>query len=201
MLRVEENQVIIGVQIDVGGLPLTAKGLATTRSAKHNPVGALEVFAVCQYHAVGGGIQPIVDAAGLEHLAGTERQKDCRPAGGKPTLDLHLIDTDRQCGHKALFLLVVQTDEVAVMGIGDTVCGVNQVLQLLTGGCRMGNEDRDKKHLFIVVLQILQKLLGFLTEGHKVGRQNVHIKAGTNRSFLLVDFCLVQIAQFPLDHL
>ena len=83
------------------------------------------------------------------------------------------------------------------MGIGDTVCGVNQVLQLLTGGCRMGNEDRDKKHLFIVVLQILQKLLGFLTEGHKVGRQNVHIKAGTNRSFLLVDFCLVQIAQFP----
>lgn len=70
MLRVEENQVIVGVQIDVGGLPLTAKGLTAARGAKYNPVGALEAFAVCQYHAVGGGVQSVVDAAGLEHLAG-----------------------------------------------------------------------------------------------------------------------------------
>ena len=201
MLRIEENQVIVGVQIDVSSLPLTAKGLTAARGAKYNPVGALEAFAVCQYHAVGGGIQPVVDAAGLEHLAGTERQENCCPAGGKPTLDLHLIDTDRQCGHKALLLLVVQTDEVAVMGIGDTVCGVDQVLQLLAGGCRMGNENRDKEHLFVVVLQILQQLLGFLAEGHKVRRQNIHIKPGTNRPFLLIDFRLVQITQFTLDHL
>ena len=65
----------------------------------------------------------------------------------------------------------------------------------------MGNENRDKEHLFVVVLQILQQLLGFLAEGHKVRRQNIHIKPGTNRPFLLIDFRLVQITQFTLDHL
>ena len=50
-----------------------------------------------------------------------------------------------------------------------------------------------------MVLQILQKFLGFLSECHKIRRQDVHIKAGTDGPFLLVNLCLVQIAQFTLD--
>ena len=63
----------------------------------------------------------------------------------------------------------------------------------------MDNQDCDHKHFLVMVLQILQKFLGFLSECHKIRRQDVHIKAGTDGPFLLVNLCLVQIAQFTLD--
>ena len=63
----------------------------------------------------------------------------------------------------------------------------------------MDNQDCDHKHFLVMVLQILQKFLGFLAECHKVGRQDVHIKTGADSPFLFVDLCLVQITQLALD--
>ena len=56
ILRIEEQNVIRGMQIDVCRFPLAAKGFTGTGSAKHHSVGALERFAVSQNHPVCGGV-------------------------------------------------------------------------------------------------------------------------------------------------
>ena len=144
-------------------------------------------------------VHTIVQSAWLEYLTGTERQEDCRSACGKPPLNFHLIDTQRERGQIALFLLIVQPDQVTVVGVGDTIHRIDDVFQLLFRGGGMHQKDCDHEHLFIMVLQILQQLFRFLAERHQIGRQNIHIETGAHRPLLFVNLCLVQIAQFPLD--
>ena len=56
ILRIEEQNVIRGMQIDICRFPLAAKGFTGTGSSKHHSVGTLERFAVSQNHPVCGGV-------------------------------------------------------------------------------------------------------------------------------------------------
>ena len=147
---------VIGGKKGIGHLALCKEGFSAARCAQHDPVGAFEGFPVCQDDVLRLRIDTVVKAARLEHLTGAERQKDCRPAGGKAALDLHLVHTQGQGRYKTLFLLIVQPDQVAVVGVGDAVHRIDDVFQLLFGWRGMHQKDCDHKHLFIVVLQILQ---------------------------------------------
>ena len=116
-------------------------------------------------------------------------------------MDFHLVHAQGQGRHKALFLLIVQPDQVAVVGVGNAVHRIDDIFQLLFGGRGMHQKDCNHEHLFIMVLQILQQFFRFLPEGHKVRGKNVHVKAGAHRPFLLVNFGLIQVTQLPFDGL
>ena len=69
----------------------------------------------------------------LEKLLRDKGHKHRHVGGGKAALNLYLVDTQRQAGHKALFLLVVQPDKGTVVLLGHT-CGLEHIVaQFLLG--------------------------------------------------------------------
>jgi len=69
----------------------------------------------------------------LEKFLRDKGHKHRHVGGGKAALNLYLVDTQRQAGHKALLLLVVQPDKRAVVLLGHT-CGLEHIVaQLLLG--------------------------------------------------------------------
>ena len=199
VFRVLDENMVWGRKESVEDLALCDEGFAAARRSQHDTVGAFQRLAVCNDDMSGLCVQPVIQAARLKHLAGTEGKEDCGAAGSKPALHLYLVDAQRQRRHIALLLLVVQTDKVAVVGAGHAVYRMDNILQLLLCGCDVYQQNRHHEQLFIVVLQVLQQLFRLLAEGHEVGRKNVHIEAGTHGPLLFVDLGLIQVTQLPLD--
>ena len=69
----------------------------------------------------------------LEKLLRDKRHEHRHVGGGKAALNLYLVDAQRQTGHKALLLLVVQPDKRAVVLLRHTRRLEHIVAQLLLG--------------------------------------------------------------------
>ena len=69
----------------------------------------------------------------LEKLLRYKGHEHRHIGGGKAALNLYLVDTQRQAGHKALLLLVVQPDKRAVVLLGHARRLEHIVTQLLLG--------------------------------------------------------------------
>src|SRR5699024_6644509 len=60
VLRVTDNDIVLGHQHDKGDLPLAAHGFAAAGRAEHKTVGTTGLLAVQQDHVVGDGVEAVV---------------------------------------------------------------------------------------------------------------------------------------------
>ena len=112
-----------------------------------------------------------------------------------------MVGPQRQAAHKALFLLVVQTDKRTVVFLCHA-CGPKYiVLQLLPGVGGVHHQKGDLEHSFIPALQGFQKLLGVLSVGGKVAGQDVHVIAAADSSFLFLYLHGVKVGDLALNRL
>ena len=161
-LGIADDDVIIRNQEGVGNLTLGAEGFAGTGGSQNQAVGVLELLPVHHDEVLGQGVQAIIEGlfTALEQFLGGERDEDCSGTGGQAPLNLDLVLSQGQAGHEALFLLVVQPAEIAVVLLGDAGCLEDVGFQFLLGAARVQDQERDQEHTLILALEFLQKSLG-----------------------------------------
>ena len=76
-----------------------------------------------------------------------------------------------------------------------------RIFELLAIGCRIHDEDSHKEQSLIAGLEILQQTLRLAAEGSEIGRDDVHVVAGADGFFLLLDLHLVEVGDFHFDAL
>ena len=183
-------------------LGFTAHGFAGTGSTQLQSVGTPRPFSVQHNHVSGLGIDTVIHGvAAHEKLLCHERHEHGHAGSRQGTLDLDVVGPQRQAAHKALFLLVVQTDKGTVVFLRHA-CGPKYiVLQLLPGVGGVHHQKGDLEHSFIPALQGFQKLLGVLSVGGKVAGQDVHVVAAADSSFLFLYLHGVKVGDLALNRL
>ena len=121
---VVDDNIIVRHQKCVGNLTLCTEGLARAGSAEDQTIRVFQLFPVHHDKVVGQGVQAVIQAffAGLVQFLCGERDEDGRAAGGQPSLNFDLAVCQRQAAHQPLFLLVVQSAQVAVVLLGNGAC-------------------------------------------------------------------------------
>ena len=199
---VADDDVILRDEEGVRHFALSGEGLTGTGCTQDQPVGVLEPLAVNHDHVVGQRVQPVVESfAALKKLLRGERHENRRAGSGQSTFNFHLIDADRQRGHQPLFLLEVETLERTVVLLSDSGGLEHRIFELLAVGCCVHDEDGHKKQSLIAGLEILQQTLRLTAEGGEIGRDDVHVIAGADGFFLLLDLHLVEVCDLRLDAL
>ena len=170
---VVDDNIIVRHQKSVGDLTLCRETFAGAGSAEDKPIGVLQLLPVHHDKVVGQGVQAVIQAffARLVKFLCGERNEDGSAAGGQPPLNFDLAVSQRQAAHQPLFLLEIQTAQVAVVLLGDTGCLKNVVFQLLLRAPGVQHQKRDKKHPLILALQFLQKSLGISAVGRQIRRK------------------------------
>ena len=201
--RVADDNVIIGNEERIGDLTLCGEGLTGTGSTKDKPVGILQFLSVHHDKVVGQSVQTVVEGffTVLEQFLCSERHKNSRGTGSQTTTNLNQVLCQRQAAHQALFLLIIQSAQVAVMLLGNTLCLEHIVFQFLLGATGIHHKECQHEHSLILALQLFQECFCILTVGGKVGRNDVHIVAGTDSLFLFLDLGTVKLRNGSLDGL
>ena len=167
---VVDDNIIVCDQKSVCNLTLCAEGLARAGRTQNQAVGILQLLPVHHDKVVGQGVQTIVQAffAGLIQFLRGKRNKNCRAAGGQPSLNLNLAACQRQRGHQPLLLLVVQSAQVAVVLLGDAGCLKNIVFKFLFRAPGVQHQKCDKEHPLVLALQFFQQGFGISAVGCQI---------------------------------
>ena len=186
--RVADDNIIVRHQKSVGDLTLCRETFARTGSAQNQAIGVFQLLAVHHDKVVGQGVQAVIQAffARLVQFLCGERNEDGRAAGGQPSLNFDLTVSQRQAAHQSLFLLEIQTAQVAVVLLSDGACLKDVVFQFLLRAPSVQNEERYQKHSLVLALQLFQKSLCISAVGRQIRRNNVDIISGTD-CLLLVE--------------
>ena len=137
----------------------------------------------------------------LEKLLRDKGHKHRHVGGGKAALNLYLVDAQRQAGHKALLLLVVQPDKRAVILLCHT-CGLEHIVaQLLLGVGHIQHKKGQHEKPFVPGLQFVQQLFGVLAVSGKVAGEDIHVVPGTNSFFLLLNLHGIKVSDFSFNRL
>ena len=198
---VADNDVVTGGEEGIRNLTLCRKGLAGTGGAQNQTVGVLELLSVNHNQVVGKRVQTIVKGflSILKQLLGGERNENCRAGGGHAPLNLDLVISQRQRGHQPLLLLVVQPPQIAVVLLGNGV-GLKDIgFQLLLGAAGVENQESEQEHTLILGLEFFQQRFGIIAVGGEVGRNDVHVIAGADSLFLLLNLAAIQFRDGVLD--
>ena len=202
VLRVADDDIILGHQHDEGDLPLAAHGFAAAGRAEHKAVGTAGLLAVQQDHVVGEGVEAVVHGvAAHEHLLGDKGDKHRQGRSGQAPFNLDAVEPQGKAAHKPVLLLEVQPGQKAVVGLGDAGRLGHGDLQLLPGLRRVQHQEGHVEHSLVAGLQVGEKVLCRAAVGRQVRRKNVHIVAAAHRPLLLLYLHSVQVGDFPLDHL
>ncbi|CAN4046380.1 Thioredoxin reductase, partial [Dysosmobacter welbionis] len=201
VLRVADDDIVLGHQHDKGDLPFAAHGFAAARRAEHKAVGTAGLLAVQQDHVVGEGIEAIVHGvAAHEHLLGDEGDEHRQGRSGQAPFNLDAVEAQRQRRHQPVLLLEVQPGQKTVVGLGDAGRLGHGDLQLLPGLRRVQNQKGHVEHSLVAGLQVGEKVLCRAAVGGKVGGKNVHIVTAAYRPLLLLYLHGVQVGDLSLDH-
>ena len=94
----KRQDIIIGKQKAVGNLTLGAERLTGTRRTQNQAVGVFQQLSVHHDEVVGQSVDAVVQGffSVLKQFLCCERYKDSRRTGGQPSLDLDLIESQRQ---------------------------------------------------------------------------------------------------------
>ena len=111
--------------------------------------------------------------------------EDGSAAGGQPPLNFDLAIRQRQRGHQPLFLLEIQTAQVAVVLLGNGAGLKNVVFQFLLSAASVKDEECHQKHPFILALQFFQQGFGIPAIGCQIGRNDINIIPGADCLFLV----------------
>lgn len=169
-LRVTDDDIIIGKQKAVGNLTLGAERLTGTRCTQNQTIWVFQQLSIHHDEVVGQSINAVVQGffAVLKQFLCGERYKDSRRTGGQPSLDLDLIESQRQTAHQPFLLLEVQSGQLAVILLGNRAC-LKDVVAKLTGIVRcVQHQKGDQEHSLVSALQILQQLFRLTAVGGKV---------------------------------
>ena len=197
---VKDDNTVIGGKKHIHKFPFSAEALAAPRNAKVQPVRVFQLLAVCHDDIMGKGVQAVIDGLAVHaELLRHKRNENRRGAGCHATLYLNPVVAEGQTGHKALFLLEVQSLQKAVVLLHDTRYGEQVVVQLSAGGGGIYHKEGQKKHSLVAALQIIQQVLGVLTESNEVRRKNIHVVTASDGLFLFLHLHFVNIADFALD--
>ena len=200
--RVADIHVVRGTEEHADDLGFTAHGLAGTGRTQLQAVGTPRPFSVQHNHVAGLGIDAVIHGvAAHEKLLCHERHEHGHAGSRQGTLDLDMVGPQRQAAHKALFLLVIQTDKGTVVFLRHTCGPKHIVLQLLPGVGGVHHQKGDLEHPLIPALQGFQKLLGVLSVGGKVAGQDVHVIAAADGPFLFLYLRGVKVGDLALDGL
>ena len=200
---VTDDNVVIRNQERIGDLSLCGEGLTGTRGAKDKPVGVLQLLSVHHNQVIGESVQTVVQGltARLEQLLSSKRHKNSRRTGSQSTANLDQVLCQRQAAHKPLFLLEVQSAEIAVVLLSDTLSLKHIVFQLLFGATGVHHQECHHEHSLILALKLFQESLGILTIGGKVRGDDVHVVTGTHSLFLFLDLGTVKLGNGSFDGL
>lgn len=121
---VVDDNIIIRHQKGICDFTLCRETFAGAGSTQNQAIGVLQLLPVHHNQIVGESIQTVVQRffAGLVQFLCGERDEDGRAAGGQPSLNFDLAVCQRQAAHQPLFLLVVQSAQVAVVLLGNGAC-------------------------------------------------------------------------------
>ena len=93
VLRVADDDIILGGQNDESDLPLAAHGYAAARRAEPQSVGAAGLLAVQKAHGVGEGVQAVVHGVPAhEQLLGDEGDEHRQCRSGEASLDFDTVE-------------------------------------------------------------------------------------------------------------
>ena len=151
---VVDDNIIIRHQKGVCNFTLCRETFARAGSAEDQTIGVFQLLPVHHDKVVGQGVQPVIQAffAALVQFLRGERNEDCRAAGGQTSLDFDLAVSQRQAAHQSLFLLEVQSAQVAVVLLGNTGCLKNIVFQLLLRASSVQHQKGDEEHPLVLAL-------------------------------------------------
>ena len=201
--RVADDNVIIGNEERIGDLTLCGEGLTGTGSTEDKSVGVLQFLSVHHDKVIGQSVQTVVEGffTILEQFLRSERHKNSRGTGSQTTTNLDQVLCQRQTAHQTLFLLKIQSAQVAVMLLGNTLCLEHIVFQFLLGATGIHHKECQHEHSLVLALKLFQECLCILTISGKVRGNDVHIVAGTDSLFLFLDLGTVKLRNGSLDGL
>ena len=201
-LWIADDNVILRQQKAVEHFPLACKRFARTGLAENDAVRVVQVGAAGHDDVVRQGIEAIVKRVGsrLEQLLRGERNENTRGRGGQPALDFNLIDTQRQGRRQSFLLLKIQCDQMAALFLRQTAKLQQIIFHLLAGVRRGHNEKSHHEQMLVMAFQRLKQLFYVHTVGFQTAGQDVDVVARAHGLFLLIDFGLVQVGHFALDH-
>ena len=151
---------------------------------------------------MGLGVDTVIHGcAALKKLLRYKRHEHGHAGSGKAPLNFDLVDAQRQAAHKALFLLVVQTDKGTVVFLRHTGGLKHIVAQLLFGIGHVQHKERQHEKALVAGLQFGKKFLCVLPVGGKVAGKYVHIVAAADSLFLLLYLHGVKVGDLALDGL
>ena len=170
---VVDDNIIIRHQKGVCDLTLCRETFAGTGSAEDQTIGVFQLLPVHHDKVVGQGVQAVVQRffAGLVQFLRGKRDKNCRAAGGQPSLNFDLAVSQRQAAHQPLLLLEIQPAQVAVVFLGDAGCLKNIVFQLLFRAPGVQHQKSDEEHSLVLALQFLQQSFCISAVGCQIGRK------------------------------
>ena len=201
VLRVADDDIVLGHQHDKGDLPLAAHGFTAAGRAEHKAVGTAGLLAVQQDHVVGEGVEPVVHGvAAHEHLLGNEGDEHRQGRCGQAPFDLDTVEAQGQRGHQPVLLLEVQSGQKAVVGLGDAGRLGHGDLQLLPGLRCVQYQKGHVEHSLVAGLQVGEQVLRRTAISRQVAGEYVHIIAAAYRPLLLLYLHGVQVGDLPLDH-
>ena len=197
---VKDDNTVIGGKKHIHKFPFSAEALAAPRNAEVQPVRVFQLLAVCHDDIMGKGVQAVIDGLAVHaELLRHKRNENRRGAGCHATLYLNPVVAEGQTGHKALLLLEVQPLQKAVVLLHDTRYCEQVVVQLSAGGGGIYHKEGQKKHSLVAALQIIQQVLGVLTESNEVRGKNVHVVTASDGLFLFFHLHFVNVADFSFD--
>ena len=182
-----DNNIIICHQKGVGNFTFCRETFARAGSAQNQAIRVFQLFAVHHDEVVGKRIQAVVQrffSALVQFLRG-KRNENCRAAGGQPSLNFNLTVCQRQAAHQSLFLLEIQTAQVAVVLLSDGACLKDVVFQFLLRAPSVQNEERYQKHSLVLALQFFQQGFCISAVGCQIRRNDVNIIPGADCLFLV----------------
>ena len=100
-----------------------------------------------------------------------------------------------------MFLLEIQSAQIAVVLLGDTLCLEHIVFQLLFGAPGVHHKKGQHEHPLVLALQFFQKCFCIFAVGGKVRGNDVHVITGTDSLFLFLDLGAVKLCYGSLDGL
>ena len=159
---IQNEDIVIGGQGDADDLFLGGEGFAGAADAQTKAVPVEELAAIRHNHVLGNSVLPVVDAASLKDLLGTERNQHRSAFGGESA---HGPDTPQAIGQnsvQAVLLLEGEDAQLAQVLSRHRDEGLRVTVQLLLGVRQMYQCHQAEHHPLVSVGEILQHFGGLL---------------------------------------
>ena len=171
-LGIAHDDIVVRGEESVCNFALCCERFPAAGRAQNQAVGVFQPLAVHHDEVVGESIEAVVECAGpgLKQLLCRKWDKDGGAGSGQRPLGLHQVMGQGQARHKALFLLPVQADQLAVVLLGDAGRLKDVCLQFLGRAPGVEHQKRQQEHPLVLALQLLQKVLGVPAIGRQIRR-------------------------------